>query len=321
MSLLLVVCAYVALLTLSASIALSSPNFTDAQLNGGDIKKIGVKITSPLADQIVPVGPLTLYGTSSYPTGTNCQVYVDWNDTKPMQNVTSVANAGPSEYSNWTYTYSQNYHLIAEGPNDLTSKISCRDSTGAGNVTTKYYSINVTGTTNPTAYSIPAGSGNESSSNYTTGIQSVGYHPVLPQYSDTYKNNTSNVDTNGENTAQTAKYVAAINDQPDNFDSSSPSSSSQSSLSSSGDKPYDHQYNTVSISHSVDKGEIKKTNDDKKASEKVKLPTVKHVKKIKDWSQKFKIKQYNGGHSGELSTYIHDLIRAKLNKISQRLLD
>ena len=39
---------------------------------------------------------------------------------------------------------SQNYHLIVEGTNELTSKIVCLDDS-LGNITTKFYSINVTG--------------------------------------------------------------------------------------------------------------------------------------------------------------------------------
>jgi hypothetical protein len=45
-------------------------------------------------------------------------------------------------YSNWTFTYTDAYHLISEGTNELTSKISCYSN--PDNIT-KYYSINVTG--------------------------------------------------------------------------------------------------------------------------------------------------------------------------------
>ena len=51
--------------------------------------KIGVKIMSPAGNVTVPSGPLTIYGISSDTSKTNCRVYVDWNDLKPMQNVTA----------------------------------------------------------------------------------------------------------------------------------------------------------------------------------------------------------------------------------------
>jgi hypothetical protein len=47
------------------------------------------------------------------------------------------------DYSTWTYTYSEDYHLITEGVNELTSKISCENS--PSNNITKSYSVNVTG--------------------------------------------------------------------------------------------------------------------------------------------------------------------------------
>jgi hypothetical protein len=35
---------------------------------------------------------------------------------------------GRDDYSTWTCTYSEDYHLITEGVNELTSKISCENS-------------------------------------------------------------------------------------------------------------------------------------------------------------------------------------------------
>ena len=65
---------------------------------------MGVKITSPKANQTVPIGTLTIYGTSSDTPDTNCKVFVDWNNTKPMQNVTGIGPGGLDDYSKWTYT-------------------------------------------------------------------------------------------------------------------------------------------------------------------------------------------------------------------------
>ena len=109
--------------------------------------KMGVKITSPKANQTVPVGTLTVYGTSSDTPDTNCKVFIDWNNTKPMQNVTGIGPGGLDDYSKWTFTYTQGYHLISEGTNELTSKISCYSNL-MKNVTTKFYSVSINGSTN-----------------------------------------------------------------------------------------------------------------------------------------------------------------------------
>lgn len=103
--------------------------------------KIGVKIVSPSANTTVPAGHVIIHGISSDTPETNCRVYVDWNDLKPMQNVTALG--GVNDYSNWTYTYTEKYHVIAPGINELTSKITCFDN--PSNITSKYYSVNITG--------------------------------------------------------------------------------------------------------------------------------------------------------------------------------
>jgi hypothetical protein len=108
-----------------------------------------VKITSPTKGEEVPPGELTITGTSSDDASSDCTVYTDWNDLKPMQKVTPTGGSGGGEgegtddYSSWTFTYSEDYHLITEGVNELTSKISCQNS--PSNNITKSYSVNVTG--------------------------------------------------------------------------------------------------------------------------------------------------------------------------------
>ena len=72
---------------------------------------------------------------------------MDLNDIKPMQNTTAAGAGGQQDYSNWTFTYTSKYHLITEGVNELTAKLSCIDN--PANVT-KYYSVNVTGVAAPT---------------------------------------------------------------------------------------------------------------------------------------------------------------------------
>src|SRR5437867_6338495 len=107
---------------------------------------ISIKIESPLSNQQVPVGELTISGTSSDNSSSQCQVYLDWNNLKPYQLATPTGSNGSADFSKWSFTYSSKYHLIQTGLNDLTSKITCLVPP-AGPTVTKWYSINVTGTT------------------------------------------------------------------------------------------------------------------------------------------------------------------------------
>jgi hypothetical protein len=118
--------------------------------------RIGIKITSPTTGQQVPVGEHTISGISTDNATTDCTVYADWNNTKPLQTAVATGPAGVGDYSRWTFTYTADYHLITNGTNDLTSKLSCvDDSTGGTTNLTQFYSVNVIGvagrtTTTPT---------------------------------------------------------------------------------------------------------------------------------------------------------------------------
>jgi hypothetical protein len=116
---------------------------SNANANVTGPHKVGVKIIYPSQNSTVPVGRLIINGTSSDTPTINCKVFADWNDLKPMQNVTAKGQGGPNDYSRWTYTYNESYHNITAGINELTSKITCYDDTT--NMTKKYYSLNVTG--------------------------------------------------------------------------------------------------------------------------------------------------------------------------------
>jgi hypothetical protein len=121
---------------------------------------ISIKIDSPVSNQQVPVGELTITGTSSDNSSAQCQVYVDWNNLKPYQLATPTGSNGTTDFSTWSYTYSSKYHLIQTGLNDLTSKITCLVPPG-GPTVTKWYSINVTGSSSPVQ--LPNPSPNQSS--------------------------------------------------------------------------------------------------------------------------------------------------------------
>jgi hypothetical protein len=121
------------------------------------LQLMGVKITSVKEDQQVPIGNLTISGTSTDNSATNCQVYADINDVKPLQNTTATGPGGPTDYSNWTFTYTKSYHLISEGVNELTAKLSCIGNPVNGS---KWYTVNVTGTGLTTTKTTPTETAN-----------------------------------------------------------------------------------------------------------------------------------------------------------------
>ena len=116
-------------------------------------KTMGVKINYPIANQEVPVGTLNISGSSTDTASDDCSVFVDVNDIKPFQNTTATGPGGQSDYSNWTFTYSEKYKVITEGKNELTAKLTCNgndiiNSNGTSNIAnekSKWYSINITG--------------------------------------------------------------------------------------------------------------------------------------------------------------------------------
>lgn len=136
---------------------IASPTLVEAQIqspsnaNSTNSYKMGVRIISPSANTTVPSGQLTIHGISSDTPKKNCTVFVDWNDLKPMQNVTAIGPNGVNDYSNWTFVYTEKYHTITPGINELTSKITCFDN--ISNITSKYYSVNITGLNNSTVSS------------------------------------------------------------------------------------------------------------------------------------------------------------------------
>ncbi len=274
------------LFVLSALLASSlfvGPYLVRGQLDSADnaigTSNIGVKITSLKTNQTVPIGQLTIYGTSSDTSETNCQVYVDWNDVKPMQNVTGIGPGGLGDYSNWTFTYNQKYHPITEGINELTSKISCYSNSNIGNITTKYYSVNVTGSNNPSP-NIPTASVNPSPDPTT-----IRYHSIIPQYSN-------KSDNKGENSSE-VKGLGT------------------------------NTYIEISSGYTGNNKQI----SDKKDNQKIEFHTMSsvissNIEKIKDGQNDLNIKWYNGKlNHQDLGKYIHNLIKEKLNKISDRLRD
>jgi hypothetical protein len=108
---------------------------------------ISLKITLPTTGQQVPAGQLTISGISTDNATADCTVYADWNNTKPFQKALATGTGRVNDYSTWTFTYTDNYHLITNGTNNLTSKLSCVNSNNVATANiTKSYSVDVIGT-------------------------------------------------------------------------------------------------------------------------------------------------------------------------------
>src|ERR671920_2345446 len=116
------------------------PFLTDVYAQTPDF--VGLKITSHTTGQQVPAGELTISGISTDNETTDCTVYADWNNLKPFQTAVATGPGGVNDYSTWRFTYTDKYHLITNGTNELTSKLTC-----ISNPTnlTKWYSVNVIG--------------------------------------------------------------------------------------------------------------------------------------------------------------------------------
>jgi hypothetical protein len=106
--------------------------------------QLGVRITEPVRGQQLAIGKnLTIAGTSSDSSTSNCGVYVIVNGIKPYQKTIPIGQAGGNDYSKWKYTRTPAYvGTIKEGLNRITAKLVCQAS--PVNLT-KFYSINVTG--------------------------------------------------------------------------------------------------------------------------------------------------------------------------------
>ena len=116
--------AIFALFTL-AIIILISATFTNSSIYAQLQNPLGLKITSHEQGQEVPVGELTISGTSTDNATSDCIVYADVNNIKPFQKTVATGPGGANDYSTWNFTYTQNYHLITNGTNELTAKLSC----------------------------------------------------------------------------------------------------------------------------------------------------------------------------------------------------
>jgi hypothetical protein len=139
---------------------------------------LGIKITTPTSGQ-VPLGEMNITGTSTDNATSDCTIYTDWNNTKPFQKALATGPGGVDDYSRWNYTYTNNYHLITNGTNNLTSKLSCLNNDGGGTVNlTTYYSLDVTGIMESSQGLVSLEAGQEQQNNLSSSAVSSSLSPV-----------------------------------------------------------------------------------------------------------------------------------------------
>lgn len=308
-------------------VTFAGPYFVHAQSysssNNDTSQSIGVKIIAPKTNEIVPTGQLIVNGTSSDTSDTNCQVYIDWNDAKPMQRVSGKGPGGQDDFSSWTFTYTKNYHFIVEGSNELTSKISCSGDSGVGN-TTKYYSINVTGSVIPNNRNFTTASGNSPNLEDFKVVSST----ILPQYLTTVVNDSQSTNNTTANETRKSTPNAVINGDVGKDTNKYQALSSQHSPKTDQGIDYSLSTNTKTDSS---KDNNKKLSDNKKdgniQSFSMKNFMSFNIDNSKYEPFKYKFKWYsgsgneNGDFNSDLSKYIHDRIKERLAKISERQLD
>lgn len=126
----------------TASQSSSSNKTASGAANTTSFVAHGVRITSPVKGQQVPVGIFTVTGTSKDNATTDCQVFVIVNGIKPYQNASATGPGGNKDYSKWSFTLSPKYTLIKEGENKIATKFSCKPNPAIAS----FYSVSVTGT-------------------------------------------------------------------------------------------------------------------------------------------------------------------------------
>ena len=104
---------------------------------------IDIKISSPHAAEQIPVGGITIFGTSTDNATRDCEVSVILNNIRPYNKAMATGPGGENDYSTWFFMYySNDFGFIKDGQNQITAKLSCYFAPFS---LTKYYSINVTG--------------------------------------------------------------------------------------------------------------------------------------------------------------------------------
>jgi hypothetical protein len=107
---------------------------------------LDVRIVSPLRDQHLlasDLGNMIIAGIASYNNSSKCAVFVNFNNENVFRQATAIGTEGSADYSIWKYRLDPRHHLIKEGINRLTAKISCFDSNSLQNSMNYTQDINV----------------------------------------------------------------------------------------------------------------------------------------------------------------------------------
>jgi hypothetical protein len=133
-------------------------------------KSIGIKITTPIKGQLIPLpdNDLKISGIADHNGSLTCNVYIIVNDIKPYQKALPTGGRNDiKDYSTWIYNLVPSYTTIKTGTNKITSKLACQgNNTKTGNtLLTQYYGINVTGTAHSSLLKNPSNS-NMSNNNF-----------------------------------------------------------------------------------------------------------------------------------------------------------
>ncbi|HET7147191.1 MAG TPA: hypothetical protein VFI73_01720 [Candidatus Nitrosopolaris sp.] len=203
-----------------------------------------VKITSPIKEQVVPIGKdLRISGTSldntTTTTSSGCSVSVKVNGINPYHNA-SQNGPGGKGYSNWNFTLSPSYTVVKQGQNKITAKFSCTSNPSL----LSHYSVNVTGVAKTMgSNSTTTNSVLPVSSNATSPVSSNATSPVS-------SNATSHVSSNA------TSHVSSNATSPVSSNATSPGSSKSASAAKPILKNKNHNFNVLSVSLHLDKNSL-----------------------------------------------------------------
>ncbi len=239
------------------------PVFNSNNMPNLNSSTLHIKITSPIEGQGISVGKnLTMTGTSSDNTATDCKVYAGLNRLKPYPLAIATGPGGTTDYSKWYFNYSPAYHTVPAGNNKLTAKLACNGDSSL----VKYDTMNVTGTgvtsaatiTKPTG--IPVSSPNTPDT--TTKVNQV---PSITDNSDSTSSHDLNKIGGSDSTSSHDLNKIGGSDSTSSHDlnkiggSSSTTSNTDSTTNDNTDKSV-QSHTKIKIRHDIPFKDSKKTN-------------------------------------------------------------
>jgi hypothetical protein len=185
------------------------------------IERPKVTITNPDADQEVPVGNLTIYGTSSDDALRSCKILILLNDDKPYQDASARGPEGRDDYSKWTFTFDLYSSLIKHGQNEIVSKIVCiqQGVTNSNNPSVSHNKINVTGSREmyqQTDSSITLGKSQIQPPDLVKMPTNTPAYEEEPTHRNITKMNTTTVTSPSANTINISDVVPSVRTDNDN---------------------------------------------------------------------------------------------------------